>query len=557
MSERITPSQTAEIDVDLAFDADKRQAQADYDSYLAGRHYQDDKGNIHDATAGNFTTANESENAYYNRMLDESSSSEDERFAGKSLKDLALLVREARQVGDKTAEMDARYAFDGKFIEVAEKYGWEGKRENRDGTEDDRNEIADRKLAYFESIMESTEPTEVSKLGTSDEDLEVAPENLEDDDDAAVVESDDSTADEEEGEMSAKDISARRKALVKSGVPALDVGYMTDAEVAAWMPELTAEEIRDKRAKMVQDGLVAREVGNMTAEEIAAYNLVEKEPETPASDDSDDLEQPDDEVTPLQNENTVDDTDTVEPLQNEATGTADDAVEPLQNENDPADTEDEVVPLQNTNAIPRSRRERVRALASELRNPLASMGARLSSWTARRRDAIENPSNDERADRREKQLALYGMLGVVGIAAVATAAGYLSSRGHDTSGFTPGTSGGGNAPGVNDILSSATSTADEAGASGGGGDVVGDIVDNFSEKVRNVRRGEGGFQTLSEAGVPKGLQESTWEQVGRELQRTGQGNLVYRMNDGRFGWANSGQLNSKALETIARVIGKQ
>ncbi|HTK39435.1 MAG TPA: hypothetical protein VL362_01050 [Patescibacteria group bacterium] len=157
MSERTTTSPSAHIDVDAAFDSEKRQAQAEYNDYLAGRIYEDDNGRIHEPEMNKFikNPNEESQDGYYNRLIEESSSVEDERFAGKSLKDLATMVRDARLSGDKTLENDARSVFDDKFIATAEKYGWEGKRENSDGSVDDRNDIADRKLAYYESIMDA------------------------------------------------------------------------------------------------------------------------------------------------------------------------------------------------------------------------------------------------------------------------------------------------------------------------------------------------------------------------------------------------------------------
>ena len=142
-------------DVDAAFDPVKRQAQQDWNNYLAGRNYKDANGSVHDAESGKFASdmSGESDDDYYNRM--QSDSEAEGPFAGKSLKELAEMVRDAKANDDKTGELDARAAFDDAFMAAAEKYDWQGVTENADGTTTDRNEIADRKLAYFEAIMDA------------------------------------------------------------------------------------------------------------------------------------------------------------------------------------------------------------------------------------------------------------------------------------------------------------------------------------------------------------------------------------------------------------------
>lgn len=142
-----------------------RAANADMVDYLKSRDYTDDNGAFHDAESGKFIgnpneekEAKESkgrlsnEDAYYNRMLHESTG--EGLFAGKGLKDIAEMVRDAKARDDKTMELEARAAFDDKFMAMAEKYDWQGTVENEDGTVTDRNEIADSKLAYYEDIMD-------------------------------------------------------------------------------------------------------------------------------------------------------------------------------------------------------------------------------------------------------------------------------------------------------------------------------------------------------------------------------------------------------------------
>ena len=117
----------------------------------------------------------ESDDDYYNRL--QSDSEAEGPFAGKSLKELAEMVRDAKANNDKTGELDARAAFDDAFMAAAEKYDWQGVTENADGTTTDRNEIADRKLAYFEAIMgaDSQEPEadDTQEATEKDEDEEV------------------------------------------------------------------------------------------------------------------------------------------------------------------------------------------------------------------------------------------------------------------------------------------------------------------------------------------------------------------------------------------------
>ena len=174
-------------DVDAAFDPEKRQAQQDWDNYLAGRNYKDANGSIHDADSGKFASdmSGESDDDYYNRL--QSDSENEGPYAGKSLKELAEMVRDAKANNDKTGELDARAAFDDAFMAAAEKYDWQGVTENTDGTTTDRNEIADRKLAYFEAIMdadsqeqmadetqETAEKAENEEVGTDEQEPEEA-----------------------------------------------------------------------------------------------------------------------------------------------------------------------------------------------------------------------------------------------------------------------------------------------------------------------------------------------------------------------------------------------
>ncbi|PID29585.1 hypothetical protein CR983_03700 [Candidatus Saccharibacteria bacterium] len=78
----------------------------------------------------------------------------------------------------------------------------------------------------------------------------------------------------------------------------------------------------------------------------------------------------------------------------------------------------------------------------------------------------------------------------------------------------------------------------------------GPVIDSLSDEVRVIERGEGGFQTLAELGVPAQDRERVWEQVGTYLASAGRGDLVYRMDDGKWGWSNSGTLTDETLALI-------
>lgn len=103
-------------DVDAAFDPEKRQAQKDWDAYLAGSDTQDAKGKVHDAATGQFKALNP--DAHY-----ESSLGETNQYEGKSLSELAHMILEARGGGDKTAAQDTEDVFFQKFTEYADAKG--------------------------------------------------------------------------------------------------------------------------------------------------------------------------------------------------------------------------------------------------------------------------------------------------------------------------------------------------------------------------------------------------------------------------------------------------
>jgi len=130
-----------------------RAANEDMANFLRSRDFEDDNGSLHDAESSKFmkNPNSETDDEYYSRMQPEGEA--EGPFSGKSLKEIAEMVGEAKQSNDKTFELDARAAFDDAFMEMAEKYEWQGVVKNADGTTTDRNVIADSKLAYFESLM--------------------------------------------------------------------------------------------------------------------------------------------------------------------------------------------------------------------------------------------------------------------------------------------------------------------------------------------------------------------------------------------------------------------
>ena len=98
-----------------------RVANQDMANYLSSRHYQDESGSLHSAENGQFMKSpnTQTEDEYYNRL--QADTETEGVFAGKTLKQIAETVREARRSNDKTLETDARAAFDDMFMTMAEK----------------------------------------------------------------------------------------------------------------------------------------------------------------------------------------------------------------------------------------------------------------------------------------------------------------------------------------------------------------------------------------------------------------------------------------------------
>lgn len=292
------------------------------------------------------------------------------------------------------------------------------------------------------------------------------------------------------------------------------------------------------------------------------------------------LENEAEEIEPLQNERNEDEVeplenevgnDEVEPLENEA-----EDVEPLENEPD----EDGIEPLENE----KSRWQLVREKFSDIVNwPGRQAGVALVKMRAMRKK--ENETDDQFEKRKQRN-------GNIAIGAIAVGATLLTAwKIHN--GMSSGIEGSFNGidesfnadPNYFDPITgevrddqlspptevfengSPEETPELPGGPGDGGETpptptpeegsgreVDAIIDSFSDNARTVERGEGGFQTLREMGVSSSDYERIWEQVGNRLQETDQGDQVYRMSDGRWGWNKPGELNQKTLEIIAEVI---
>ena len=82
------------------------------------------------------------------------------------------------------------------------------------------------------------------------------------------------------------------------------------------------------------------------------------------------------------------------------------------------------------------------------------------------------------------------------------------------------------------------------------------LVAGFSLEAQTIECGEGGWRTLGEMGLDTSEYEEAWERVGVHLSENGHDDLVYRMNDGRWGWSRPGLLNKEQLDLIAEIIAK-
>lgn len=83
---------------------------------------------------------------------------------------------------------------------------------------------------------------------------------------------------------------------------------------------------------------------------------------------------------------------------------------------------------------------------------------------------------------------------------------------------------------------------------------ISDVADGrleLSDAAVNVVPGEGGFQTLTEMGVPVSKHEAIWEQIGEQL-----GDKVYRMDDGRWGWSYPMHLSNHDIRIFESVTAK-
>lgn len=109
--------------VNSAFDPEARQAQADFDAYMASRPYKDGRGNVHNPDTGDFI--NHEDYSQQHRDAHYEATQQEGDYSGESLEQLAQRVAAARAEGDKTRASDAEDAFFKKFAAYSAKYGWE------------------------------------------------------------------------------------------------------------------------------------------------------------------------------------------------------------------------------------------------------------------------------------------------------------------------------------------------------------------------------------------------------------------------------------------------
>lgn len=618
MDERLLSSPDVPSDVTHAFDPELREAQGYWEDYLNGRNSMDKSGRVRDAESGRFVSdKGESENDYYNRMHAESESSVDTRFAGKGLRSLAEMVRDARQNGDKTAEESAQAAFDDAFIEAAEKYGWEGVVKHADGNVEDRNSITDKRLAYYQNIIdgnaavaESGQQASVeSETPDTDSSLQHAVEALatlreRDDIDpelAAVIGS--ALAEIVRGSQNANKPNAPKSGSEQAGdgqEESADVGDVADEE----LPTMTPEEIRKKRARMVKSGLKALDVGNMTDEEIAAYQLDQGDgdeetpqdhnPDSGTGNDNGDL--PDQELPPMTKDeialkrtklvmNGLPFMDVQEMSDEEVTAYNLVEGEPSVGEqytNSDHDI-DQTTPIDLGSLDGTSWGWRA---GNWVRNRFASSGAIrftppafIAAASSRMADAGTTMNERAENENRQGRKRMYLILGGIAISGAVVAADLLRKNGVDLWPFNNGNGSSATAaiPGINsgsghEAVRHSVGTMPNEGVlptsglrgydlnathSGSGDKFLGLDISSIPHESLHVTAGEGGFQTLEEAGIPGIDWETTWESLGNALQKSGHSDWVYRMDDGRWGWAHTGTLTPDVLADAAKYMSKQ
>jgi hypothetical protein len=100
MSEQAPAPQHPDIDVDMAFDYEKRQAQPEWETYLENRPYTDENGVAHDPATGQFINPDK----YFDRQREISKEAEQTPYEEMSMHSLAYKLGEAEFHGDKTTE---------------------------------------------------------------------------------------------------------------------------------------------------------------------------------------------------------------------------------------------------------------------------------------------------------------------------------------------------------------------------------------------------------------------------------------------------------------------
>lgn len=239
----------------------------------------------------------------------------------------------------------------------------------------------------------------------------------------------------EQSDVDSQDASAEKESADTNGNDEEDAGDSGEAGKDTYeAPKMTADEIRAKRARMVKSGLPALEVGNMSDDEIDSYNLVESRPEETEERDAD---TEDDKAEDNETDDGSSDSEgTGEPIQPTLPGLEDLEVDTGEDIDDlPEDEEgDDTLTVDTRSRLVKARAE-ARELMRNWRHPLAYLGGRMNAAAAARAEA--------RANGELKNNRRWIIGGVLAAAAFAGTALWLQSRGHDASAMNPNQGGGG------------------------------------------------------------------------------------------------------------------
>lgn len=474
----------------------------DYAAYLETRNYKDEKGNIHDAATGNFTTA-EAPDTYdadlYASAYKEAASL-DKAYDGLrdlSLKELAQTVAHLREKDEIEASREVENVFFDKFSEMSDKYKWEEEvTENTEEPRVDKNaqygrDTVDARLERFTKIMYGDE-SEGAKNNT---DTATAPSN-----------SAESVIDDSDPELQAQNVVEQFSEL-------------SDEQKAKILPHIDSigEETQDDNA---HDTLDDSHDDNII---IPPLNFAS---DSPAN------------VTPSRGRDTI-----IPPLKFDDVVAARTAT-PDQDTGKTAENNQDLESKPTWKGLLERTRLRAKTAAGS-----AYFGSRelLGRGYNKLRNAQEK--EDEKESKTKKRV-LIG-LGVVATGvAIALLVDQARKHGFDVmpeafdgNGFdtTPDNTGGVTspeaAPVTPDLTPDAAPTAPEY---------------TFSESARTIDGGEGWNRTMQELGIPSGQWNSILNEAGPDLVNDGSAYYDTAAGEYRMKLGN-GQLSERSLVTIAEA----